>query len=250
MSENCRKDRVRNWIENKFDRIHKITDKLPLGYLDGILHGTSRGLSNFLMDKHPQNTSEKSDITLFFSTINMGKWKEQYPVRFAKLQEICTCKSTLAEMLDMLEHGITISCPGYKTLLFKINHKTRVEWEQFLSNQKQLLEKSATQELLQSKEVILNDLELISNKLSLLQFNQTDLRHLLDKEIRPFVANFQTELVEVKQTLTKISDNVERIGDTTSSTLVKVNHIEDMVKTLSVQQKEIQDLLKQVLGTD
>ncbi|XP_038985699.1 uncharacterized protein LOC120111842 [Phoenix dactylifera] len=49
------KNYIRDGIERKFDTMHTVADALnPCAGLDGVVHGVARGVSNWLLDKHPQ----------------------------------------------------------------------------------------------------------------------------------------------------------------------------------------------------
>ncbi|KAF3456336.1 hypothetical protein FNV43_RR00986 [Rhamnella rubrinervis] len=53
------KNQVRDCFEQGFDSAHRVADDVtfPLAPLDGAIHGTARGLFNWLLDEHPQDRS-------------------------------------------------------------------------------------------------------------------------------------------------------------------------------------------------
>ncbi|KAF3455670.1 hypothetical protein FNV43_RR00310 [Rhamnella rubrinervis] len=57
------KNQVRDCIEQGFDSVHRVADVVtsPLAPLDGAIHGTARGICNWLLDKHPEDRSRGSN---------------------------------------------------------------------------------------------------------------------------------------------------------------------------------------------
>ncbi|KAF3455661.1 hypothetical protein FNV43_RR00301 [Rhamnella rubrinervis] len=53
------KNQVRDCFEQGFDSAHRVADVVtfPLAPLDGAIHGTARGIFNWLVDKHPEDKS-------------------------------------------------------------------------------------------------------------------------------------------------------------------------------------------------
>ncbi|KAH7513461.1 hypothetical protein FEM48_Zijuj12G0202300 [Ziziphus jujuba var. spinosa] len=53
------KNQVRDSVERGFDSLHRIADVVtfPLAPLDGAIHGTARGILNWLTDNHPEDRS-------------------------------------------------------------------------------------------------------------------------------------------------------------------------------------------------
>ncbi|KAF3456333.1 hypothetical protein FNV43_RR00983 [Rhamnella rubrinervis] len=53
------KNQVRDCFEQGFDSAHRVADVVtfPLAPLDGAIHGTARGLFNWLLDEHPGDRS-------------------------------------------------------------------------------------------------------------------------------------------------------------------------------------------------
>ncbi|KAF3456339.1 hypothetical protein FNV43_RR00989 [Rhamnella rubrinervis] len=57
------KNQVRDCFEQGFDSAHRVADVVtfPLAPLDGAIHGTARGVFNWLLDKHPEDRSRPNN---------------------------------------------------------------------------------------------------------------------------------------------------------------------------------------------
>ncbi|ONI28070.1 hypothetical protein PRUPE_1G121000 [Prunus persica] len=55
------KNQVRDTVEEGFDNLHRVADVVtfPLAPLDGAIHGTARGVVNWLTDTHPDRSKSK-----------------------------------------------------------------------------------------------------------------------------------------------------------------------------------------------
>ncbi|UTQ50649.1 MAG: 30.4 kDa unknown protein [Plant associated soymovirus 1] len=256
------KDRIRDWIERKFDKLHRLTDKLPLGILDGVLHGTSRGIINFLTDHHPQKTKPSPSnqsvypeieefISFFLDRPYSHRFSEKYPIRFNLFINHCRTYNDLARLLHSIERGITIHHQQLGSVKFSVNNL----YSCYMSLKGQLTEldhKVAEQTTLISKlggneQKILMDLELISNNLKLLRFNhQKDVQHLIDS----YISEFNKDLNQIKTLIKNLDQDVKVVKATTSNIDKKVTHIEELSERIAFQQNELRKLIDQLIGND
>ncbi|XP_021822503.1 RNA-binding protein FUS-like [Prunus avium] len=60
------KNQVRDTFEGGFDTLHRVADVVtfPLAPLDGAIHGTARGVLNWLTDNHPEDRSNSKQKCL------------------------------------------------------------------------------------------------------------------------------------------------------------------------------------------
>ncbi|KAF3456338.1 hypothetical protein FNV43_RR00988 [Rhamnella rubrinervis] len=67
------KNQVRDNVEQGFNSLHKVADAVtfPLAPLDGAIHGTARGIFNWLLDKHPEDKSHGHNLN------NGSQWPQK-----------------------------------------------------------------------------------------------------------------------------------------------------------------------------
>ncbi|UTQ50640.1 MAG: 30.2 kDa unknown protein [Plant associated caulimovirus 1] len=251
------KDKIRDWIEHKFDQLHRITDKLPLGILDGVLHGTSRGIINFLLDNHPERLRQQETslfnpkiiefIKFFEQGAGLKDLRKSYPQRFSIFIDECKSYNSIEKLLWDLERGILIrhQLGDIRITLDNIRqiYYQYVELEKALK-QEMILHRTILEQLQMSDIEILHELEIITQKLASINLGP-EITHLMKR----FTIDFLSEMKEIKATIADLSTKVEMVEQTTSDTNTKVAQIEQLTKELNAKQKELEKLLKLALGT-